>query len=166
MIIRKTRESDLADIDEIYASARKFMRENGNKKQWNSNYPSAESALEDMKNGIGYVCEDNGEVVAVFAFCVGDEPTYSEIYDGKWLNSEPYAYIHRVAVKKHGMGIVDFCFNECFKMFPNLKIDTHRDNIPMQKVLLRNNFKYCGIIHLQNGDERIAYQKLPSDIDK
>lgn len=166
MIIRKTQESDLADIEEIYASARKFMRENGNKNQWNSDYPNAKSAFEDMKNGIGYVCEDNGEVVAVFAFCIGIEPTYNVIYDGEWINSAPYAYIHRVAVKKHGTGIIDFCFCECFKMFPNLKIDTHRDNIPMQKVLARNGFKYCGIIHLQNGDERIAYQKLPSDIYK
>ena len=55
---------------------------------------------------------------------------------------------------------VDFCFNECFKMFPSLKIDTHKDNIPMQKVLLRNGFKFCGIIHLENGDERLAYQKI------
>ena len=39
------------------------------------------------------------------------------------------------------------------------QIDTHKDNIPMQRVLLRNGFVYCGIIHLENGDERIAYQK-------
>ena len=44
-----------------------------------------------------------------------------------------------------GKGIIDFCFSECFKIHSNLKIDTHRDNIPMQKVLLRNGFEYCGI---------------------
>ena len=160
MLIRKTTPADIMAIDEIYKSAKKFMREAGNANQWNSDYPNAESAVSDMESGIGYVCEDEGEVVAVFAFAIDNEPTYDKIYDGKWLSDSPYAYIHRIAVKKHGMGIVDFCFSECFKMHPNLKIDTHRDNIPMQKVLLRNGFRHCGIIYLGNGDERLAYQKI------
>lgn len=159
MLIRKSTESDISAIEEIYSQAKKFMRDAGNKNQWDGEYPNGESARQDIKDGIGYVCEDGGEVVAVFAFAVANEPTYDVIYDGEWLDSNPYAFIHRIAVKKHGMGIVDFCFGECFKMFPSLKIDTHRDNIPMQKVLLRNGFKYCGIIHLENGDERLAYHK-------
>ena len=56
-------------------------------------------------------------------------------------------------------GIIDFCFNECFRLQGNLRIDTHRDNIPMQKCLIRNGFEYCGVIYLANGDERLAYQK-------
>ena len=59
----------------------------------------------------------------------------------------------------HGRGIVDFCFNECFKISGNIKIDTHENNIPMKKCLLRNGFEYCGIIYLANGESRIAYQK-------
>ena len=160
MIIRKTTPADISAIDEIYRSAKAFMREAGNANQWNGDYPNAESATLDMKSGIGYVCEECGEVVAVFAFAIGDEPTYCKIYEGEWLNDLPYAYIHRIAVKKHGKGIVDFCFSECFQIHPNLKIDTHRDNIPMQKVLLRNGFRHCGTIYLENGDERLAYQKL------
>ena len=160
MFIRKSTENDISAIEEIYSAAKKFMREAGNKDQWNNGYPNGESARQDVESGIGYVCEDDGEVVAVFAFDIAREPTYDVIYDGSWLNSDKYAYIHRVAVKKHGMGIVDFCFRECFKMFPSLKIDTHRDNIPMQRVLLRNGFEYCGIIHLENGDERLAYHKI------
>ncbi len=159
MIIRKSCEADIPEIDYIYAEAKKYMHSNGNPNQWNNAYPNAESAAEDINNGIGYVCEDNGEVVAVFAFCIGVEKTYNKIYNGEWLDALPYAYIHRIAVKHRGMGIVDFCFNECFKLYPNLKIDTHRDNIPMQKVLCRNGFKRCGIIYLDNGDERLAYQK-------
>ena len=159
MIIRKTRKSDIAAIGKIYEDAKQFMRENGNPNQWTGDYPNHEDAWLDMENGIGYVCEDADEVVAAFAFSNDVEPTYNKIYDGAWQNDKPYAYIHRIAVKKHGGGVVDFCFSECFKMFPNLKIDTHRDNIPMQRVLSRNGFKLCGIIHLENGDERLAYQK-------
>ena len=78
---------------------------------------------------------------------------------GRIEGDSPYSVIHRIAVKYHGRGIVDFCFNECFLELPNIKIDTHRDNIPMQKCLLRNGFEYCGIIYLKDGTERLAYQK-------
>jgi RimJ/RimL family protein N-acetyltransferase len=159
MLIRKTEEKDLPEISEIYSLAKQYMRAAGNKNQWSGDYPNGDSARDDMEKGIGCVCEEDGEVVAVFAFDIGEEKTYNRIYGGAWLDSAPYAYIHRIAVKKHGMGIVDFCFSECFKMHPNLKIDTHRDNIPMQKVLLRNGFSYCGIIYLSDGSERLAYQK-------
>jgi hypothetical protein len=30
----------------------------------------------------------------------------------------------------------------------------------MQKCLIRNGFKYCGIIYLESGAERIAFQKI------
>lgn len=159
MKIRKSIPADVPAIDEIYRNAKKFMRESGNLTQWNSDYPSGKDAEADIKNGIGYVCEDCGEVVAAFAFCIGNEPTYDRIYDGEWLNSSEYAYIHRIAVKHHGRGIVDFCFNECFKLYPNLKIDTHADNLPMQKVLKRNGFLHCGTIYVEDGSPRLAYQK-------
>ncbi|MBR2336966.1 MAG: GNAT family N-acetyltransferase [Clostridia bacterium] len=159
MILRKAEPEDLAQIDKIYTLAKKFMRENGNPNQWKGDYPNAVDAKEDIDNGIGYVCEDGGEVVAVFAFKKGIEPTYNKIFEGSWKNSLPYAFMHRIAVLYHGKGIIDFCFNECFRRFPNLKIDTHRDNIPMQKVLRRNGFEYCGIIYLENGEERLAFQR-------
>jgi len=160
MQIRRSTLSDIAAIGEIYSAAKRFMRENGNPDQWSKNGPDENSALSDLERGIGYVCDDGGEIVAVFAFEIGREPTYDKIYEGEWLNGEPYAYMHRVAVKRHGQGIIDFCFSECFKLHPNLKIDTHRDNIPMQRVLKRCGFRECGIIYLENGDERLAFQKI------
>lgn len=161
--IRKTEEGDLLAIAEIYSNAKRYMTENGNPNQWNTeNSPSLKTAREDMENGVGYVCERDGEIIAVFMFKIGEDPTYKTIYDGKWLNDDKYAVIHRIAVKYHGQGIVAFCFNECFSHFPNLKIDTHRDNIPMQKALGKAGFLRCGIIHLENGDERIAFQKQNS----
>lgn len=42
----------------------------------------------------------------------------------------------------------------------NIRIDTHWDNKPMQGALAKAGFHYCGIIHLLDGDERLAYQKI------
>ena len=115
---------------------------------------------EGIKKGTSYVCEDNGEVIAAFHFSVGDDPTYKKIYEGEWQNDEPYAVIHRIAVKYHGRGIADFCYGECFRIHPNLRIDTHRDNLPMQRSLGKNGFVRCGVIYLENGEDRVAYQKI------
>ena len=160
MYIRKTIEADLCRIGEIYENAKCFMRENGNPNQWNSTTPNAETARADMEKGVGYVVEEDGKIVAVFMFSLDIEPTYAKIYDGKWLNDAPYGVIHRIAVAEQGKGIIGFCIDECFARCKNLRIDTHRDNLPMQRALQKRGFQYCGIIHLENGDERLAYQKV------
>ena len=159
MHVRKTRKEDLPRIAEIYKQAKKFMKENGNPTQWKGDYPNEFDAEQDIEKGIGYVCVDGEDVVGVFAFIEGVDPTYVHIYDGAWLDDKPYAAIHRIAVSARGKGVAGFCFNECFKRCNNLKIDTHEDNIPMQKALTKNGFCYCGVIYLPNGEKRIAYQK-------
>ena len=159
MILRKATPSDIEAADSIYAEAKRYMKESGNPTQWRADYPSGKDVSLGIATGVSYVCEEDGEVVATLHFSVGDDPTYAEIYGGAWLDSAPYAVIHRIAVKYHGRGIADFCYRECFKLFPNLKIDTHRDNIPMQKSLMKNGFVKCGIIYLENGEERVAFQK-------
>ena len=160
MIIRKTVSGDVEEAAKIYDMARVFMRSAGNLEQWNSGHPNAEDIISDIEKGNGYVCVEDGEIVAVFFFRVGDDPTYKKIYNGEWKSSEPYAVIHRVAVKYNGRGIVNSIYKFCYEKYPHLRIDTHRDNIPMQRSLEKNGFQYCGIIHLLNGDERLAFEKM------
>ena len=161
MQIRKTTEADILRIGEIYENAKRFMRESGNPNQWNKGTPNAETARADMERGVGYVAvDDEGEIVATFMFTLDGEPTYAKIYDGAWLNDAPYGVIHRIAVAEQGKGMIGFCIDECFACCQNLRIDTHRDNLPMQRALLKREFQYCGIIYLENGDERLAYQKI------
>lgn len=161
MIIRKATEADVKAAAEIYESARRFMKENGNPHQWSGDYPNEYDVREGLKDGTSYVCEDGGEIVATFYYKQNaDDATYHRIYEGEWLSDAPYSVIHRIAVKYHGRGIIDFCFEECFKRFPSIRIDTHEDNIPMQKCLSRCGFKYCGIIYLADGAKRLAYQKI------
>lgn len=161
MLIRKANFNDLAIILKIYQDARQFMSENGNPNQWGKTNPPPERTEEDIKEGNLYVVESDSDVLAVFYYKIGDDPTYKIIYDGKWLNECPYGVIHRIAVsnKARGKGISGICFDFAFNESNNLKIDTHKDNVPMQKALAKHGFIRCGIIHLANGDERIAFQK-------
>lgn len=159
MYIRKTETADLDDVMRIYEDARKFMRENGNPHQWHDNYPDKDLIIKDIEEGKSYVCIDDGDIVGVFFFNVGPDPTYLNIYQGNWLNDEPYAVIHRIASSNRKKGVATFCLYWCFEKWPNIRIDTHRDNIIMQNFLNKNGFTQCGIIYFEDGDERLAYQK-------
>ena len=159
MLIRNTTASDIDEVMRIYASAREFMRECGNASQWGNSHPARELIEADVANKTGYVVEENSEIIGTFFFKIGEDKTYKKIYNGKWLCGGEYGVIHRIAVKYHGRGVVGFVYNHCFNIINNLRIDTHRDNTPMQRSLEKAGFKYCGVIYLENGDERIAYQK-------
>lgn len=159
LTIRKATYADLPALMAIYDHARAYMREQGNKHQWDGGYPGVAVIEEDISLGRCHICMDGLDIAGVFCFFKGSDPTYARIYDGAWLNDKPYGVIHRIAVAKHGVGVASFCFDYAFAACGNVRIDTHRDNRPMQNALIKNGFTRCGIIHLQNGDERIAYQK-------
>ena len=158
MTVRKATAADIGEILEIYSSAKEFMRATGNPTQWQSGGPSEESLSADIAEGCSYVLCEGSEILASYFFKVGNDKAYGKIYAGAWKSDEPYAVIHRVAVKYRGRGLVGACFEECKRQFSHLRIDTHRDNIPMQRALIKAGFEYCGIIHLESGDERLAYE--------
>ena len=160
MRIRKTTIADVVAAAKIYEDAREFMRSSGNENQWVGR-PDERDVLRDIESGNGHVVEgDDGEVIGVFYLSADDDPTYKVIEEGAWINDAPYVVIHRIAVKYHGLGIADFIYNYAYNIRQNVRIDTHRDNIPMQKSLKKNGFQYCGIIHLESGDERLAFQRV------
>lgn len=160
MTIRKAVKNDLPHIFEIYARARKFMAENGNPNQWGDIKPQKELVESDVEKGISYVCEKDGEILGVFAFIYGEDPTYKIIYDGEWLSDEPYAVIHRIASSGKVKGTGEFCLKWALSQYPNVRIDTHKDNTVMRHLMDKLGFAYCGIIHLEDGDERLAFQKI------
>ena len=59
MEIRKGREEDLPALMKLYEEARSFMREHGNKEQWNGGYPQEELLRQNIESGDFYICEEN-----------------------------------------------------------------------------------------------------------
>lgn len=157
-MIRKARIEELPQIMEIFQSAKMFMHRSGNDNQWVHGYPSSELITKDILGGNFYVEENEGEITGCFAFFTGVEPTYAKI-EGEWLDDEPYGTIHRLASDGSRPGFADRCFDYCSTIIPNLRVDTHKDNLPMEAALNRNGFQFCGIITLANGSPRLAYQR-------
>ena len=159
MKIRKTLPGDYERVCRIYADARKFMSTTGNPHQWKNTDPTTEIVLQDIERGLSYVCVIENDIVAVFYYNIEIDPTYGVI-DGMWLNDAPYGVVHRIASSRKVKGAGVFCLQWCLDQCQNLRIDTHKDNIPMKNLLEKLDFDYCGIIWIENGEERLAYQKL------
>ena len=99
--------------------------------------------------------------ITVFAFIIGEEPTYLEIEEGNWKSEEPYAAVHRVASDGTVQGVLGHVMDYCSAQVPHIRIDTHTDNKVMQHVLEKYGFVSCGIVHVPDGSPRIAYELLP-----
>lgn len=144
---------------EIIDAARNVMRRNGNFTQWINGYPEKSFMKESILKGENYVIVHENELVGTFDFILGDDPNYQIIENGKWLNEKPYGVVHRLASNGKIKGIATFCFEWCFRQHPNIRVDTHEDNVPMQRVLEKLNYQKCGIIYVSDGTPRLVFQK-------
>lgn len=162
-------KADLSDVDEIMVIIQKSQIHFKNEKinQWQNNYPNHQIIKVDIEDNNSYVLKQNGIVIGTSAVSFDGEETYDTIYEGEWLSHDRYAVIHRMAVDfdYRGTGIASIFLKEIEKLCINnevysIKVDTHRENIPMRKLLLKNGYKECGIIYLKDKNERIAFEKL------
>lgn len=160
MRIRLATQADVPQILRLYDAAHDFMRRTGNPTQWPDGYPGEEDVADDMARDALYVCVDDAdesEVLAVFLFAPGPDPTYASI-DGAWLNDEPYYVVHRIAARE-GSGAGRASLAWACEHARNLRIDTHESNAPMRRALEGLGFVECGIIICDNGTPRVAYHR-------
>lgn len=156
--IRRTTIDDIDKIDNIFNIAREYMKSYGNASQWSGAYPNHDDVLIDIKNNNAYSVIENDEVVAYFAFIIGEEKTYGYIENGEWLNNNAYGTIHRIASNNKVHNVFGVVLDYCLDKIDNVRIDTHPDNVVMRHVIEKYNFNYCGIIYVEDGTPRLAYQ--------
>ena len=165
MVIRPATEADIPAVLPVFEAAKAIMRADGNYDQWGApGFPGDALLLRDIARGGGYVISSEAEggveksIVAYFALLPSPEPTYSHI-DGAWLTDEPYGVIHRIASYPEVHGVFSAIIDFAAARYPHLRIDTHRDNRIMQHLIDAAGFTYCGIIWLEDGTERLAYER-------
>lgn len=158
-MIRNAVEKDLDRIGQLYDAGRSYMRLTGNMNQWINGYPSDELLTDDINKKQLFVAEDEKGIYAVFAFIIGKDSTYGYIEGGIWKNEDEYGTIHRIASDGTHNGVLDECVKWCWKKISNLRADTHHDNKTMQHCLEKCGFEYCGVIYIEDGSPRVAYQK-------
>ncbi|WP_026888946.1 GNAT family N-acetyltransferase [Clostridium beijerinckii] len=166
MKFRKAVERDINDIMRIIKQAQGYFKEQGIN-QWQNNYPNPETIRNDINNKHSYILSKDNNIVATAAVSFDGEKTYDSIYEGGWITNNQYAVIHRIAVDNtyKGLGlsseiiknVEELCLN---RGIHSIKVDTHEENISMQKLLKKNKFQYCGIIYLEDGNKRIAFERI------
>ena len=138
--------------------------------QWQRGYPNRSSWENDVAKGAAWIAVEDGKVLGSMSFLTEPEEAYEKI-EGAWLSDMPYASIHRVCVAddSKGRGIAGKLFEHGFALarergIASVRVDTHRDNAPMNRAIAKAGFTYCGVIHLvgteENGNERVAFEVL------
>lgn len=163
MHVRLSQPNDLPALMEIFREAQKTIAALGID-QWQNGYPSESVIARDISLGQSYAVEQDGVICGTFVL-VEEEPTYDQIHEGQWV-SDHYIAIHRVAISVacRGTGVAETIvrYAERYALEqsrPSLRVDTHRGNIPMRRMLQKQGFQYRGIIYLLDGAPRVAYEK-------
>ncbi len=146
---------------ELIAKLAKITRENMLKEglnQWTGDYPNLDTFINDYHNKSLYVYKENNIIIASITILEEHEAGYKEI---KWLK-EHSMVIHRIivdpSIQKKGLGtkLFQFAINlSKINNYDSLKVDTHRDNLKMQGLIKKMNFKYIGYL---KGIDRLAYE--------
>ena len=161
MEIVTAKPTDIDLIMDFIDKARKIMWNTGNKTQWPDNYPTQATIEKDIHTGNCRLCMEDGTAVASFTIMAGPDKSYATINSGQWIDDTlPYHVVHRIASDGSCHGVFNAVIDYCSKINNNIRIDTHRDNSIMRHCLMRHGFTYCGIIHVEDGTERLAFQRI------
>ncbi len=145
-MIRKALKTDLKPIASLAEKTRNHMISTG-LLQWTGNYPAYENFLSDYENEGLYLFEDDGKIIASVTILPENDKPYKEL---RWLRNKSLV-IHRIfvdpEVQKKGIG--KSLFEHAIKLanegdYDSIKIDTHPDNLKMQRLIEKTGFKYIG----------------------
>ena len=172
MQVRLSTKDDLPQIMKIVDEAKRYLKSQGID-QWQNGYPNEDSFQVDIENKVSYVLINGQNVYGTASIIPGLEPTYLKIDNGSWLTNGPYVTIHRIAIKDgyKGQHLAKYFFDYANKLAMSLscvaiRIDTHPDNKAMIHLLNDLKFQKTGIIYLENGDLRIAYEQVLNSIHR
>lgn len=134
--------------------------------QWQNGYPNEEVIQNDIDRQQSFVLVDKNQIIATAMITWSNDPNYAQI-EGEWITPNPYVVVHRLAVLEDRKGqniagkILEWVEKRCLETRINsMRIDTHRDNRAMQRVIAKFGFQYCGIIKVSDGTPRLAFEKV------
>ena len=166
-------KEDVDRIMEIVDYARKSLRAL-NVDQWQGDYPDRATFEGDIERGELYKLMHGDDLAGFFMLSDREEPTYADITDGKWSSDAPYCVMHRSAIAEEyrGSGMSGYlikCVEELTRSHGRhyVRIDTHRNNKPMQKLLRSSGYRYRGNILITgepgHDPHRQAFEKILKD---
>lgn len=168
MKLQKATVKDMPAIMDIIAAAQHHLAFQ-KIDQWQDGYPSEKQIRTDIENQQSYIVVEQNVIIGTTVLMVQPEPSYQKI-TGSWITATNncYGVIHRLAIanKHRRSGVAKFVVDAFETMIKNhekaisIRIDTHPQNVGMINLLNNNHFQHCGGIYLENGDYRLAFEKV------
>lgn len=168
---RRAGAQDLDTIMSIVVKAQKLLSLRKIPQWQGADGPRRAEFQKAIDAGTCYVLTHNDTVVATALLVAATDAAYEQI-DGAWSakSSRPYVAIHRLCVtsEQTNQGFANEMLSQLIARAKHLgyfdvRIDTHRLNVPMQHVIQKAGFHYQGVVHLAVRDgERLGYQFIPS----
>ncbi|WP_129045642.1 GNAT family N-acetyltransferase [Companilactobacillus metriopterae] len=165
--LRQATMNDLPRVYEIIDGAKQTLKNRG-VDQWQSGYPDHAILKKDTEDGITFVLLLDGEIVGTAALQQGSDKNYEKIANGNWqdISKSEYSIIHRIAVEPghQGKHLSTTFIQQLLTMsyhlgYPDVRIDTHPENLVMQHVITTNGFEERGTITMdEDHGIRKAYQ--------
>lgn len=164
LFFRKAEQNDIPFIWKILQQCIVRRKSDGST-QWQEGYPNLKTVEKDVELSQAYVLVSDNQIIGTAALIVDLEPTYDHI-NGKWLTNGNFLVVHRVgisdAVLGRSLSLEIFKYAEEIAKSKNLnsiRVDTHKDNFAMLRILEKLEYSYCGEIEVRDG-KRKAFEKV------
>lgn len=171
MYFKQAQADDFDTLLTILKDGRAQLAEAGIN-QWQGEYPHPDQVKADIQAGNAYLFNaDDHQTVGAVTIIPAPDAVYDAM-EGEWLlDTQAYLTIHRLAIHSEhaGNGYATQLFtgliNHIIDDHPEIKslrVDTHVDNLVMQRIITKMNFKQVGtltgIYHPE--DKCYVYEKL------
>jgi GNAT superfamily N-acetyltransferase len=167
--IKKINASQVDRVMEIIADGREYLKYQGLSQWQNGGDPKRDDVERDAAMGEGYALHAGGIFCGYAALCTGVDEYYTRITGGSWDERyAEYISIHRFALCAafRGKGLSEPFLRGLLETarklgYRDVRIDTHRGNKIMRKLIDRAGFVYRGTVVFPVPDgERMAFQKI------
>lgn len=165
MQLVRANRTQLTRIMEIIEDGRRALNKMG-LNQWQDGYPSIEDIETDIEKQMSYVLIEEYTIIGTVALDPYGEPAYDKLFDGQWRFNTPYLTIHRMAMAEHaaakGIGTQLLQHIEQIaidKGISQIRLDTHEDNVIMQRVAIKNGYVCVGKVNYGVDFDCFAYDK-------
>jgi len=151
--IRPAKPEEFDAVWGVLQSGRQFMEEQG-LPQWQTGCGPRESEIAArIEEGVAYVLVVDG-TIAGFATLIPEPDGSPPPSEGAWAPcAGPYVAIHRVAIgaQCRGQGLAGGFMRDMALIagalgYRDIRIDTHPNNVIMQKAIEKSGFIKCGVM--------------------
>ena len=147
---RPAENADLDDIMLIVRQSKNYLKKH-RVDQWQGDYPTPEAFVDAINEKECFAVMYGTRLAGFFCLTEKPEADYDSLTDGRWHGEGKYCTLHRAAVAAEfrGTGLSDMLFKFAEDLARDkaaecMRIDTHRKNKAMQKLLKRSGYTYRG----------------------